>query len=152
MVLYLPDSWLNWKLEISAFEERVKLEYLEKNFSEQRREPKTNSNPYTKMMPALEPGPLWWEASALTIAPPLSTKSLFVVLALHKDSLPRYFLVVIVFDFAHELLIGTYSYCRVVQSVRKAILKIFLSLMSLQVTDMMQKALFDYMKHKFSGR
>ena len=33
----------NWNLEMLVFEERGKLEYLEKNLSEQRREPTTNS-------------------------------------------------------------------------------------------------------------
>ena len=43
MVLRLPDSWSNWNLEMLVFEERGKPEYPEKNLSEQRREPKTNS-------------------------------------------------------------------------------------------------------------
>ena len=43
MVLRLPDSWSNWNLEMLVFEERGKLEYPEKNLSEQRREPTTNS-------------------------------------------------------------------------------------------------------------
>ena len=43
MVLCLLDSWLNWNLEMSVFEEREKPEYPEKNLSEQRREPTTNS-------------------------------------------------------------------------------------------------------------
>ena len=43
MVLRLPDSWSNWNLEILVFEERGKPEYPEKNVSEQRREPTTNS-------------------------------------------------------------------------------------------------------------
>ena len=43
MVLRLPDSWSNWNLEVLVFEERVKQEYLEKNLSDQGREPTTNS-------------------------------------------------------------------------------------------------------------
>ena len=43
MVLRLPDSWSNWNLEMLVFEERGKPEYPEKNLSEQRREPTTNS-------------------------------------------------------------------------------------------------------------
>ena len=43
MVLRLPDYWSNWNLEMLVFEERGKPEYLEKNLSEQRREPTTNS-------------------------------------------------------------------------------------------------------------
>ena len=43
VVLRLPDSWSNWNLEMLVFEERGKPEYPEKNLSEQRREPTTNS-------------------------------------------------------------------------------------------------------------
>ena len=39
VVLLLPDSWSNWNLEMLVLEERGKLEYPEKNLSEQRREP-----------------------------------------------------------------------------------------------------------------
>ena len=48
-----------------VFEERGKPEHPEKNFSEQGREPTTNSTPG----PGVKPGPQWWEASALTTAP-----------------------------------------------------------------------------------
>ena len=63
MVLRLPDSWSNWNLEMLVFEERGKVEYPEKNPSEQRREPTANS------ALGFEPMPYWWEASALTTAP-----------------------------------------------------------------------------------
>ena len=43
VVLRLPESWSNWNLEKLVFEERGKLEYPEKNLSQQRREPTTNS-------------------------------------------------------------------------------------------------------------
>ena len=43
MVLRLPDSWLNWNLEMLIFEVKGKQEYPEKNLSEQRRKPTTNS-------------------------------------------------------------------------------------------------------------
>ena len=43
MVLCLPDSWLNWKLEMLVFEDRGKPEYPKKNLLEQGREPSTNS-------------------------------------------------------------------------------------------------------------
>ena len=43
MVLRLPDSWLNWNLEILIFEVKGKQEYPEKNLSKQRREPTANS-------------------------------------------------------------------------------------------------------------
>ena len=71
VVLHLPDSWSNWDLEMLVFEERGKPKYPEKNLSEQRREPTTNSTHIMASTPGFEPGPHWWEASALTTAPPL---------------------------------------------------------------------------------
>ena len=70
MVLRLPDSWSNWNLEMLVFEERGKLEYPEKPLGEKER---TNNklNPHMASTPGFEPGPHWWEASALTTAPPL---------------------------------------------------------------------------------
>ena len=32
-------------------------------------------NPHTVSIPGFEPGPLWWEASAHTTAPPLAPRS-----------------------------------------------------------------------------
>ena len=94
MVLRLLDSWSNWNLEMLVFEERGKPEYTEKNLSEQGREPTTNS---THIWRRFEPGPHWWEASALNTAPPLlpkkpvyggiftvSTKLLSRIFALHS--------------------------------------------------------------------
>ena len=52
-----------------VFEESGKPEYPEKNFSEQRREPTTNSTTMPST-PGFEPW-RWWDASALTTAPPL---------------------------------------------------------------------------------
>ena len=48
-----------------------KPEYPEKNLSEQGREPSTKLNPHMASTPGVEPWPHWWEASALTTAPPL---------------------------------------------------------------------------------
>ena len=62
--------WIELELEMLVFEERGKLEYPEKNLSEQRREPTTNSTHMT-LGPGIEPGPHWWEVSALTTAPSL---------------------------------------------------------------------------------
>ena len=59
----------NRNLEVLVFGERGKLEYPEKNLSEQGREPTTNSAHISK--PGFDPGPHWWESSALTTAPPL---------------------------------------------------------------------------------
>ena len=56
MVLCLPDSWSNWNLEMLVFEERGKLEYLEKNLSEERREPTTNSTHIWRRRRDLKPG------------------------------------------------------------------------------------------------
>ena len=73
MVLFLPDSCLNWNLEILVFEKRGKLDYPEKNLLEQRREPTTNST-HIIMASTLGFGlrPHWWGASALTTAPSLA--------------------------------------------------------------------------------
>ena len=59
--LWPLDSRSNWNLEMLVFEERGKPEYLEKNLSEQGREPTTNSSHMTPS-PGIEPGPHWWEA------------------------------------------------------------------------------------------
>ena len=56
MVLHLPDSWSNWNLEMLVFEERGKPEYPEKNLSEQRREPTTNSTHIWHWRQDMNPG------------------------------------------------------------------------------------------------
>ena len=56
-------------LEVLVFKERGKPENLEKNLSEQRREPTTNLTQHMALTPRFEPGPLRWEASALTTTP-----------------------------------------------------------------------------------
>ena len=43
MVLHLPFLATNWNLKMLVFEESGKLEYPEKNLSEQEREPTTSS-------------------------------------------------------------------------------------------------------------
>ena len=75
MVLRLPDSWSNWSLEMLVFEQRVKQSTWRKPLGAKER---TNNklNPQMESKPGFEPGPQWWEASALTNAPslaPLST-------------------------------------------------------------------------------
>ena len=78
-----------------VFEERGKPECPEKPLSEQRRvKPTTNDSirvtkngntkfrpveldPYMASTPGFEPGPHWWEASALTTAPPLLSEGNF---------------------------------------------------------------------------
>ena len=56
MVLRLPDSLSNCNLEMLLFEERGKPEYPEKNLSEQRREPTTNSTHIWRRHQDLNPG------------------------------------------------------------------------------------------------
>ena len=64
-----------------VFEERGKPEYPEENLSEQRREPTTNKlNPHMASTAGFEPGPHWWEASALTTAPSLAGEGYVVLL------------------------------------------------------------------------
>ena len=70
MVLRLvPDSWSNWNLKMSVFEERGKPEYPKKKPLGARRKPTTKRNPHTASTPGFEDGQYWWEASALTTAP-----------------------------------------------------------------------------------
>ena len=54
-----------------VFEERGKPEYPEKNLSEQGERTNNKLNPHMASTPGVEPGPHWWEASALNTAPPL---------------------------------------------------------------------------------
>ena len=56
MVLCLLDSRLHWNLELLVFEKREKPEYPEKNLSEQRREPTTNSTHIWYWRRDLSPG------------------------------------------------------------------------------------------------
>ena len=51
-----------------VFKERGKPEYPEKNLSEQGKA-KAKLNPHMASTPGFEPGPHWWETSALTTAP-----------------------------------------------------------------------------------
>ena len=73
MVLCLPDSCLNWNLEMLGFEKRGKPDYPEKNLLEQRREPITNSTHIIMAStPGFVPRPRWWGTTALTTAPSLA--------------------------------------------------------------------------------
>ena len=69
MFLRPPDSWSNWN-ELLVFEKKEKPEYTEKNFPEQKEKTSDNLNPHLVSAPR-EPGPHWWEASAVTTAPHL---------------------------------------------------------------------------------
>ena len=64
----------NRNLKVLVFKEKGKPEYPEKNLLEQGREQK-KLNPHMVSTPGFEPGPHWWEASALTNAPPLLPKT-----------------------------------------------------------------------------
>ena len=78
LVLRLPDCWSNWNLEMMVFEERGKPEYPEKNLSEHRKEPTTNSTHMWRRHRNLNQGHTelhCWEASALTTALPLAPQS-----------------------------------------------------------------------------
>ena len=60
----------NCNLEMLAFEERGKLEYPERNLSEQERRRTNNKlNRHMTPSPGIKPGPHWWEASAFTTPP-----------------------------------------------------------------------------------
>ena len=60
-------SILNWNLQTLVFEEKEKLEYLDKNLLKQRKEPIANSTHIIFMAStlALKPRLNWWEVSAL---------------------------------------------------------------------------------------
>ena len=74
----LPRS--NWDLEMLVFAEGRKLEYPGKAL-EQGQEPTTNSTHIIMTpRPGIEPGPHWWEASALTTAPSLLPSIIFKVI------------------------------------------------------------------------
>ena len=69
MVLCLSDSWSKWNLKMLAFEDRGKPEYLEKISQSKGENQQQTQHPHMALTPAFEPGPLCWEASALTTAP-----------------------------------------------------------------------------------
>ena len=73
-VLRLPDSWSNWNLEMLVFEKREKPEYPEKKPLGARERTNNKLNRHMASTPGFEPGLHWWEASALTTAPPLLLK------------------------------------------------------------------------------
>ena len=54
-----------------VFEERGKPEYPEKKPLGAKERTNNKLNPHMASTPGFEPGPHWWEASALTTAPPL---------------------------------------------------------------------------------
>ena len=67
----LDNSRSNWNLEMLVFEERGKPKYLEKNPSEQEREPTTNSTHIWHRVQESNLGHIGGSASALTTAPSL---------------------------------------------------------------------------------
>ncbi len=65
-----PLSRSNWNVEMLIFQEGGKLKNLEKNpWSKGRTNNKLD--PHIRLALGIEPGPHWWEASALTTAPSL---------------------------------------------------------------------------------
>ena len=70
MALLSTVSSSNWNLEMLVFEEGGKPEYWRKTLGAETR---TNNklNPHMTPSPRIEPGPHWWESSALTTASPL---------------------------------------------------------------------------------
>ena len=75
MVLCLPDSWSNWNLEMLVFEERGKPEYPEKNLSEQRREPTTNSTHIWRQRQDFNPGHIGGRRALSPLRHPLMKES-----------------------------------------------------------------------------
>jgi len=68
----VPDVQIELEFRnVGFFWERGRPEYLEKNLSEQSREPTTNSTHIMTLGPAIETGEHWWVVSALTTAPTL---------------------------------------------------------------------------------
>ena len=62
------SDWIGiWKCWF--FEERGKLEYLEKNLSEQGTRSSNKHNPHVLLSRGIEPRPHWWEANGLTTTP-----------------------------------------------------------------------------------
>ena len=60
------------EFESVSFREEGKPACLEKNLSEQGKEPATNSTHiWCRRQDRVEPGPHWWEVSDLTTVPPL---------------------------------------------------------------------------------
>ena len=55
-----------------VFEERGKLEYQEEKPLGARERTNNRLNPHMASTPGFEPGPHWWEVSALTTAPSLA--------------------------------------------------------------------------------
>ena len=71
MVLRLPDSWSNWNLEMLVFEAEGKTGVPGENPLGAKERTNNKLNPHMASTPGFEPGPHWWEASALTTAPHL---------------------------------------------------------------------------------
>ena len=60
-----------WNLNVLVFKEREKPEYPEPKPLEARERTSNKLNPHMASTPGFEPGPHWWEATALTTTPPL---------------------------------------------------------------------------------
>ena len=66
---HFPDP--NWNLEVLVFEERGKTGVPGEKPLVARTRTNNKLNPHMTPSPGIEPGPHWWETSALTTAPSL---------------------------------------------------------------------------------
>ena len=73
--------------QMQVFKERGIQEYPGKNLSEKKREPTHLTHNKTPSL-EMEPGPHWWEASALTTTPPLLFRMSFK--SIHIPSIPSH--------------------------------------------------------------
>ena len=72
-------SGSNWKLEVFVFEEGGKTVVSGEKALGTRTRTNNKLNPHMTPSPGIEPGPHWWEASALTTAPYLLPWSLIKI-------------------------------------------------------------------------
>ena len=69
VVVRLLDSWSNWNLEMSVFEKGGKPESAGDKLLGGKERTNNKLNPHMASTLGFEPGPQWWEVSALTTAP-----------------------------------------------------------------------------------
>ena len=66
-------SWSSWNVEMLVFEVEGKSGVPGERSLGARERTNKKPNPHMSSSPVPEPGPHWWEASALTIAPSLAS-------------------------------------------------------------------------------
>ena len=94
VVLRLPDSWSNCNLEMLVFEERGKPEYPERNLSEQRREPTTNSTHIWRRRRDLNPGHIGGRRALTPLRHPLVYQNCVKVITFYFSMVAQYLLLV----------------------------------------------------------